>query len=54
VAGNSPVFLVPPCLGAQWNSVRSAMPNGPVFPLSVLLESAGLADDVCDLVFGRR
>jgi hypothetical protein len=30
--------------------VRSAMPNGPVFPLSVLLERVGRADEVCELV----
>jgi DMSO/TMAO reductase YedYZ molybdopterin-dependent catalytic subunit len=49
-AGNSRVFLVPPAPGAQWElgAVGNAEWTG--VPLSVLLESAGLADDVCDLV----
>src|ERR1700681_203371 len=49
-AGNSRVFLVPPVPGAQWElgAVGNAEWTG--VPLSVLLESAGLADDVCDLV----
>ena len=49
-AGNSRVFLVPPVPGAQWElgAVGNAEWTG--VPLSVLLERAGLADDVCDLV----
>ena len=49
-AGNSRVFLVPPASGAQWElgAVGNAEWTG--VPLSVLLTSAGLADDVCDLV----
>src|ERR1700730_300889 len=49
-AGNSRVFMVPPVPGAQWQlgAVGNAEWTG--VPLSVLLESAGLADDVCDLV----
>src|ERR1700716_4428553 len=49
-AGNSRVFLVPAVPGAQWElgAVGNAEWTG--VPLSVLLESAGLADDVCDLV----
>lgn len=49
-AGNSRVFLVPPVPGAQWElgAVGNAEWTG--VPLSALLESAGLADDVCDLV----
>jgi DMSO/TMAO reductase YedYZ molybdopterin-dependent catalytic subunit len=43
-------FLVPPVPGAQWElgAVGNAEWTG--VPLSVLLESAGLADDVCDIV----
>jgi DMSO/TMAO reductase YedYZ molybdopterin-dependent catalytic subunit len=49
-AGNSRVFLAPPAPGAQWElgAVGNAEWTG--VPLSVLLESAGLADGVCDLV----
>ena len=49
-AGNSRVFLVPPAPGAQWElgAVGNAEWTG--VPLSVLLERAGLADDVCELV----
>src|SRR6202171_1387123 len=49
-AGNSRVFVLPPVPGAQWElgAVGNAEWTG--VPLSVLLESAGLADDVCDLV----
>jgi DMSO/TMAO reductase YedYZ molybdopterin-dependent catalytic subunit len=49
-AGNSRVFLVPPEPGAQWElgAVGNAEWTG--VPLFVLLEHAGLADDVCDLV----
>lgn len=49
-AGNSRVFLVPPVPGAQWElgAVGNAEWTG--VPLSTLLESAGLADDVCDIV----
>ncbi len=50
-AGNSRVFLVPSAPGAQWElgAVGNAEWTG--VPLSVLLERAGLDDDVCDLVF---
>jgi DMSO/TMAO reductase YedYZ molybdopterin-dependent catalytic subunit len=49
-AGNSRVFLVPPAPGAQWElgAVGNAQWTG--VPLSVLLERAGLADEVCELV----
>jgi DMSO/TMAO reductase YedYZ molybdopterin-dependent catalytic subunit len=49
-AGNSRVFLVPPVAGAQWElgAVGNAEWTG--VPLCVLLESAGLADEVCDIV----
>jgi DMSO/TMAO reductase YedYZ molybdopterin-dependent catalytic subunit len=49
-AGNSRVFLVPPMPGAQWQlgAVGNAEWTG--VPLAVLLESAGLADDLCELV----
>jgi DMSO/TMAO reductase YedYZ molybdopterin-dependent catalytic subunit len=49
-AGNSRVFLAPPVPGAQWElgAVGNAEWTG--VPLSALLESAGLADDVCDIV----
>jgi DMSO/TMAO reductase YedYZ molybdopterin-dependent catalytic subunit len=49
-AGNSRVFLVPPAPGAQWElgAVGNAEWTG--VPLSVLLESAGLAEDVCEIV----
>src|SRR5258708_14534547 len=49
-AGNSRVFMVPPVPGAQWElgAVGNAEWTG--VPLSVLLESAGLADDVCEIV----
>ena len=49
-AGNSRVFLVPPVPGAQWElgAVGNAEWTG--VPLSVLLERAGLADDVCDII----
>src|ERR1700687_2329936 len=49
-AGNSRVFLVPPAPGAQWElgAVGNAEWTG--VPLSVLLERAGLADEVCELV----
>ena len=49
-AGNSRVFLAPPAPGAQWElgAVGNAEWTG--VPLSALLESAGLADDVCDIV----
>jgi DMSO/TMAO reductase YedYZ molybdopterin-dependent catalytic subunit len=49
-AGNSRVFLAPPVPGAQWElgAVGNAQWTG--VPLSVLLESAGLADGVCDIV----
>jgi DMSO/TMAO reductase YedYZ molybdopterin-dependent catalytic subunit len=49
-AGNSRVFLVPPAPGAQWElgAVGNAEWTG--VPLSILLERAGLADDVCELV----
>jgi DMSO/TMAO reductase YedYZ molybdopterin-dependent catalytic subunit len=49
-AGNSRVFLVPPVPGAQWElgAVGNAEWTG--VPLSLLLERAGLADEVCELV----
>jgi DMSO/TMAO reductase YedYZ molybdopterin-dependent catalytic subunit len=49
-AGNSRVFLVPPAPGAQWElgAVGNAQWTG--VPLSVLLERAGLADEVCEVV----
>jgi DMSO/TMAO reductase YedYZ molybdopterin-dependent catalytic subunit len=49
-AGNSRVFLVPPAPGAQWElgAVGNAEWTG--VPLSILLERAGLDDDVCDIV----
>jgi DMSO/TMAO reductase YedYZ molybdopterin-dependent catalytic subunit len=49
-AGNGRVFMAPPVPGAQWQlgAVGNAEWTG--VPLSVLLESAGLADDVCDIV----
>src|SRR5437879_7107984 len=49
-AGNSRVFLVPPVPGAQWElgAVGNAEWTG--VPLSVLLERARLADEVCELV----
>src|SRR6202030_1691600 len=50
-AGNSRVFMAPPVPGAQWQlgAVGNAEWTG--VPLSVLLERAGLADEVCELVF---
>src|ERR1700720_2628276 len=49
-AGNSRVFLVPPAPGAQWElgAVGNAEWTG--VPLSALLNHAGLADEVCELV----
>ena len=49
-AGNGRVFLAPPVPGAQWQlgAVGNAEWTG--VPLPVLLESAGLANDVCDIV----
>jgi DMSO/TMAO reductase YedYZ molybdopterin-dependent catalytic subunit len=49
-AGNGRVFLVPPVAGAQWElgAVGNAEWTG--VPLSILLQSAGLADDVCDII----
>src|SRR5216683_162233 len=49
-AGNSRVFLMPPAPGAQWElgAVGNAAWTG--VPLSLLLERAGLADGVCELV----
>jgi DMSO/TMAO reductase YedYZ molybdopterin-dependent catalytic subunit len=49
-AGNSRVFLSPPVPGAQWElgAVGNAEWTG--VPLCALLESAGLADEVCDIV----
>jgi DMSO/TMAO reductase YedYZ molybdopterin-dependent catalytic subunit len=49
-AGNSRVFLVPPAPGAQWElgAVGNAAWTG--VPLSILLERAGLAHEVCELV----
>src|ERR1700704_5089275 len=49
-AGNSRVFLVPQVQGAQWElgAVSNAEWTG--VPLRTLLELAGLADDVCEIV----
>jgi DMSO/TMAO reductase YedYZ molybdopterin-dependent catalytic subunit len=49
-AGNGRVFMAPPVPGAQWElgAVGNAEWTGA--PLSMLLESAGLADDVCDII----
>jgi DMSO/TMAO reductase YedYZ molybdopterin-dependent catalytic subunit len=49
-AGNSRVFMVPPVPGAQWQlgAVGNAEWTGVSLP--VLLEQAGLADEVCELV----
>src|SRR6202022_4152579 len=49
-AGNGRVYLVPPAPGAQWElgAVGNAEWTG--VPLSVLLERAGLVDEVCELV----
>src|SRR3978361_886101 len=49
-AGNGRVFLSPPAPGAQWQlgAVGNAEWTG--VPLSVVLERAGLADDVCEIV----
>jgi DMSO/TMAO reductase YedYZ molybdopterin-dependent catalytic subunit len=49
-AGNSRVFMVPPVPGAQWElgAVGNAEWTG--VPLSVLLERAGLTDEVCELL----
>jgi DMSO/TMAO reductase YedYZ molybdopterin-dependent catalytic subunit len=49
-AGNGRVFLVPPVPGAQWElgAVGNAEWTG--VPLSVLLEHAGLDEDVCEVV----
>jgi DMSO/TMAO reductase YedYZ molybdopterin-dependent catalytic subunit len=49
-AGNGRVFMVPPVPGAQWQlgAVGNAEWTG--VPLSALLERAGLADDVCEIV----
>jgi DMSO/TMAO reductase YedYZ molybdopterin-dependent catalytic subunit len=49
-AGNSRVFLVPPAPGAQWGlgAVGNAEWTG--VSLSVLLERARLANDVCDII----
>jgi DMSO/TMAO reductase YedYZ molybdopterin-dependent catalytic subunit len=49
-AGNSRVFMVPPVPGAQWElgAVGNAEWTG--VPLSLLLESAGLADNVCEII----
>jgi DMSO/TMAO reductase YedYZ molybdopterin-dependent catalytic subunit len=49
-AGNGRVFMVPPVPGAQWElgAVGNAEWTG--VPLSVLLERAGLTDEVCELL----
>src|SRR5882724_5950785 len=49
-AGNSRVFLVPQVQGAQWElgAVGNAEWTG--VPLRTLLERAGLAEDVCEIV----
>src|SRR5258708_26735225 len=49
-AGNSRVFMAPPVPGAPWQlgAVANAAWTG--VPISVLLEQAGLAGEVCELV----
>ena len=49
-AGNGRVFWAPPAAGAQWQlgAVGNAEWTG--VPLSVVLQRAGLADDVCEIV----
>src|SRR5713226_3777395 len=49
-AGNSRVFLVPQAQGAQWElgAVGNAEWTG--VPLAALLERAGMAEDVCEIV----
>jgi DMSO/TMAO reductase YedYZ molybdopterin-dependent catalytic subunit len=49
-AGNSRVFLAPPVPGAQWELGAVGNEEWTGVPLSVLLESAGLANGVCDIV----
>jgi DMSO/TMAO reductase YedYZ molybdopterin-dependent catalytic subunit len=49
-AGNSRVFLTPPVPGAQWQLGAVGNAEWTRVPLSILLESAGLADGVCDIV----
>jgi Oxidoreductase molybdopterin binding domain/Mo-co oxidoreductase dimerisation domain len=49
-AGNGRVFMVPAVPGAQWELGAAGNAEWTGVPLSVLLEAAGLADDVCELV----
>ena len=49
-AGNGRVFLTPPTPGAQWELGAVGNAEWAGVPLSVLLESAGLANDVCEIV----
>src|ERR1700675_895571 len=49
-AGNGRVFLAPPAPGAQWERAVVGNAEWTGVPLCLLLERAGLADDVCDLV----
>src|SRR5712671_5284370 len=49
-AGNSRVFMVPPVPGAQWELGAVGNAEWMGVPLSVLLERAGLTDEVCELV----
>src|SRR5258708_28588510 len=52
-AGNGRVFLAPPVPGAQWQlgAVGNAEWTG--VPLSLVLERAGLADALCQIVLER-
>jgi DMSO/TMAO reductase YedYZ molybdopterin-dependent catalytic subunit len=49
-AGNGRVFLTPPVPGAQWELGAVGNAEWVGVPLSVLLESARLANDVCEIV----
>ena len=48
--GNGRVFLVPQAAGANGNSARSAMRNGPVCRWQHSSSSAGLDADACEIV----
>src|SRR3979411_31348 len=49
-AGNGRVFMSPPAPGAQGARVAVGNAEWPGVPRSVVLERAGLADDVCEIV----
>jgi DMSO/TMAO reductase YedYZ molybdopterin-dependent catalytic subunit len=49
-AGNGRIFLVPPVQGAQWELGAVSTAEWTGVPLRALLERAGLADDVCEIV----